>query len=68
MHTAIAVTLLFAGLTSALGAQLNVRRMLATGHPFAIAATVVSGALALWFIIAAYWSFVQAYPGWEWRW
>lgn len=68
MHTAIAVTLLFAGLTSALGAQLNFRRMLATGHPFTIAAAAVSGVLALWFIVAAYWSFVQAYPEWAMGW
>jgi hypothetical protein len=62
MHTAIAVTLLFAGLTSALGAQLNFRRMHATRHPFTIAATLIGAALALWFIVAAHWSFVQAYP------
>lgn len=65
MHTAIAITLLLAGLTSALGAQLNYRRMRATRHPFTIAAVLISGALALWFIVAAYWSLMQAYPAWR---
>jgi ABC-type arginine transport system permease subunit len=62
MRTAIAVTLLFAGLTPALGAQMNAKRLRSAFHPFFLAGTFVSGAMALWFIIAAYWSLIQAYP------
>lgn len=63
MHTAIAITLLFAGLTSALGAQLQFRRLRGAISGRVMIALAVSAGMALWFIIAAYWSITQAYPG-----
>lgn len=56
MRTAIAITLLVAGLTSALGAYTNYKRYRTARSSPALIVVLVSAAFALWFIAAAYWS------------
>ena len=55
MHTAISITLVFAAVTSAFGADRNLKIYFATGQRGGIAGAVIGYLFAAWFIFAALW-------------
>ncbi|MDR5730684.1 MAG: hypothetical protein RB191_25010 [Terriglobia bacterium] len=59
MRDAIAVTLVFAALTSALGGRRNWTIFRKTGHQGGLVGAGVGAAMTAWFLFAAYWLLTQ---------
>ena len=59
LHTAIAATLVIAGITSAFGAYANVARLLRTGSAIAVLGLAASTIMPVWFLFGAWWSFMR---------